>query len=545
MWSRFSLALVLITAFVACGDDDAPVRDGGMDVSTDSGGEDTNATDATRGDRDGDTITDRQEGEGAVDTDGDGTPDSEDDDSDGDGLSDAEEAGDSDPATAAIDTDGDGTEDFRDLDSDDDGLPDRIEEMRGTDRLDRDSDGDGVDDLVEVAAGTDPLDASEDPRSRGDFFYVVPYEEAPTPERDTLRFTAAIQKADVFFLIDTSRSMQPYIDNITDNLRSSIVPALRDAIPDVWFGVGQFDIAPEDVFPGGLCNGIKSEQGSSDDVAAIEMALRGLSTPCSGYEPYAQTLWLYATNDHPRWTSVSDPMCADGRVGFGCARDDALPIMVVVGDEAFDESFFRSRAGVGFAPTVSELVEAYGEIGGRIIVLGPTAVVGSEDRMSFDPLLEELLEETRSVDRAGEPLLLPTSSFDDASGDLIDAVTRLAGGAALDVSPRLDDRDDDGVNAVDFIDHVEANDSGADGCTAGLAREDRDEDGVLETFVDVPGRTPVCFDLVPAINRIVPPTDTPQVFRGAITLLGDGVTELDARDIYFLVPPRAETMVPF
>lgn len=543
--------LLLTLALSACdpGSGDPPSLDAGaVDGATLPDGGDAGRRpppDAT--DSDGDTIRDLHEGEGRLDTDGDGTPDSEDLDSDDDGYPDAEEAGDADPGTPPVDTDGDGEPDARDFDSDGDGLPDRAEREAGTDRLAQDTDGDGVSDLVEVAAGTDPTDAADDPRSRGDFFFVVPYEEDPTPERDTLLFEAAIRKADVLFLIDTSVSMQPFIDTVLGRLRDRIVPGLSAAIPDVWFGVGEFDILPEDLTPGFDCVGVRNVQPSTGEILRVEAALETLDTPCTGHEPYAQALWLWATGMHGRWAGLADPGCAAGRVGMGCARPDALPIVVLIGDESYRESFFRSDAMVGDAPPLGTLVDAYREISGRVVVLGPT-VTASSFGTEIDPDYAALLRRTGSVDAAGEPLLFPDATFESIGDDVVEAIERLASGAALTVSPAArdhDDPDDMGVDATRFIDRLEANLGGVAPCTGGLEAEDRDGDGVIETFVNVPGRTPVCFDIVPAVNTVVPPGDRPRVFRAAVDVIGDGVTRLDTRDVFFLVPPRPDTMVPF
>jgi hypothetical protein len=47
----------------------------------------------------------------------------------------------------------------------------------------------------------------------------------------------------------------------------------------------------------------------------------------------------------------------------------------------------------------------------------------------------------------------------------------------------------------------------------------------------------VCFDVIPRMNTTVMPTDMPQVFRAIIEVVGDGVTVLDEREVFFLVPP--------
>jgi hypothetical protein len=72
---------------------------------------------------------------------------------------------------------------------------------------------------VEETLGTDTLDNTSHPRAEGNFFFTVPYEEPPSPERDSLAFEAAIPVADVFLVIDTSHSMGGYINNVRRNIR--------------------------------------------------------------------------------------------------------------------------------------------------------------------------------------------------------------------------------------------------------------------------------------------------------------------------------------
>lgn len=48
----------------------------------------------------------------------------------------------------------------------------------------------------------------------------------------------------------------------------------------------------------------------------------------------------------------------------------------------------------------------------------------------------------------------------------------------------------------------------------------------------------MCFDVIPKMNTTVMPTDMPQMFMATIVVEGDGVTVLDTRDIFFLVPPE-------
>jgi hypothetical protein len=39
------------------------------------------------------------------------------------------------------------------------------------------------------------------------------------------------------------------------------------------------------------------------------------------------------------------------------------------------------------------------------------------------------------------------------------------------------------------------------------------------------------------MNTTVMPTASPQLFRAQVDVIGDGVTVLDTRDVYFVVPP--------
>ena len=66
---------------------------------------------------------------------------------------------------------------------------------------------------------------------------------------------------------------------------------------------------------------------------------------------------------------------------------------------------------------------------------------------------------------------------------------------------------------------------------------DTNGDGFRDSFDNVRAGTPVCWKLVSKPNTTVPATNEPQLFRATVVVTGDGVTELDRRDVFFLVPP--------
>ncbi len=553
--SMFLLALGFALAS-ACGPDKGSGSESDGSVQpTDATDHDSGPVDLT--DTDGDTIADAHEGAGRVDTDGDGTPDSEDLDSDGDGIPDAEEAGDADPATRPVDTDGDGIPDFQDYDSDNDGLPDGEEVAAGTDPRNPDTDGDGADDLVETVAGTSPTDPNDNPAANGDFVFLEPYQDDPDPSVSTLVFEPRIRKADVIFLIDTSWSMGGYINNVRQNLVNNIVPGIGQVIQDVQFGIGEFDRSPTQG-PGpsqcpsgrnGTCAGIGCDQPSTSDTQAVLDALSALLPDCGCDEPYAQALWLFATGDTSHWPALPAANCPAGAVGYGCIRQGAVPIVILIGDEHFCESYRLEVPAGHWAPTVDDIISAYQAIGGRVLAMGTTVGKRTQNTKCQGyhwAGYEEIATGTGAVDATGQPLVYEDATSSNVADKVVEAVAQLAGGGAFRLSARIVDPDpSDGVDVTLFVDRIVPNTAGgiADPrdpsrvCVAWNEVADMDGDGVDDHFLNVPGGTPVCFDIYPARNEFVEPTDEPQLFEGVIEVVGDDVSVLDSRSVYFLVPP--------
>ncbi|NIR36359.1 MAG: VWA domain-containing protein, partial [Actinobacteria bacterium] len=246
-------------------------------------------------DSDDDTIGDAEES--TADTDGDGTPDRHDLDSDEDSISDADEAGDTDLDTFAVDTDGDGIADFRDPDSDADGIGDRAEAMNGTDPTNPDSDGDGASDLVETSAGTDPNDGGDNPQANGDFVFVMPFEDTPTPERDTLDFATNIRNADVYFLMDTTGSMGSSISSLQTAIRDDLIPGIRAEIPNTFFGIGEFRDYYTSSYGSSGDQPYTNFQDITGDISAAQSATSSY-TPRGGYdgaEAHGQAFYAVAT----------------------------------------------------------------------------------------------------------------------------------------------------------------------------------------------------------------------------------------------------------
>ncbi len=514
------------------GDPQTEVDGGGLG---DGGGAPKPPLDTT--DSDGDHIRDADET--PADTDSDGKPNPSDDDSDGDGIPDADEAGDSDLATPPVDSDQDGVSDFLDPDSDNDGVSDRSEHTRGSDPTKGDTDGDGADDLTEIGAGTDPKDKTSNPEAEGDFFFRVPFQAPPDPPSGVVVFKPEIRAADVYFMMDSSVSMKGEIDAVKNNLVMNILPGVTKSIPDIQIGAGEFDNCPEDIGVGDV--GVRNVASSTASAMSVATAMSSITADGGTKEPYAIAMWLWATGNTTAYPDLAKASCPVGTVGYGCVRDAALPILVMIGDENFSE-------GDGCDAPKSELdvAKALNAIGAKLIVMGPTADDGVNRRDRWLPIATM----TGSVDESGNPLFFATDSAtalqEDDGSLVVGAIEKLANGVPLELTAVVRDDTSDKVDAAQFIERVDAYAKGgvADPrdpstvCVGGLATSDRNSDKYDEFFDSVKPGTPVCFKLITKMNNTVKPTDKPQVFKAFVDVQDDFGRTYDTRDIYFLVPPK-------
>jgi len=512
-------------------------------------------------DSDNDTIMDGHEF--TADTDADGLFDYEDTDTDGDGVPDIEEAGDLALMTAPVDTDDDGTADFRDTDSDNDGLSDADELLYGTSRTIGDTDGDGVVDLVEVAAcpprdtscAGDATNPDSSPRTRGDFVFLVPYMEPPDPVRDTLDFATNLRVADVYFLMDTTGSMGGAITSLRSGLSTpgtGLIDRVRSVIPETWFGVGGFDDYP--VSPYGSAGSDLAYyhfQDMTGDTTIAQAAVNRYATHSGndGPESDVPALWAVATGrglpGMSAWTGdrasgyMGFTACpSDRSEGWPCFRDGAVPIVILMTDIEFHNGPGGTDpytvAGADVAPTYLDAVAALNAANVRVIGIAVSGGGRSD--------LEAIARDTGSVDAAGAPLVSNWSSGSPIGDAVVDQISTLATQAEFDITLVYQDDTSDGVDTrTAFLDHYEANTTGSveRGCEPRDA-VDSDGDGWDDMFENVSGGARVCFDIVVKQNDTVMPTPHAQLFQATLRILGDGFTELDARTIYFLVPPHIE-----
>jgi hypothetical protein len=522
-------------------------------------------------DSDSDGIFD--EFETGADFDRDGIPNYLDPDSDGDGFTDREEHRVS-QGCSASDLDGDGNFDFLDLDADGDGLSEVEERDRYfTDPFNPDTDADGFTDLAEVATGRDPADASS--RIPEEAFYVVlPYNGAAV-ERE-LVFGTTVRKADVFFMMDRTGSMTGEAAQLRSGL-SSIVTQMAESIRDIGVGFGGFagfggraagrqcETVPGF---GEICT--DGEGNASDtpfhlysvittdraqmvrDVGALQ-ADQGGATWASSNE----ALFQAATGDGILpWVGpqscVSVPDEVGRRYGYPCFRPGALPIMVVLTDTSSKNGPLTSGVpGGNYDPadftmgppphTYAETLSALQRIGARVIgVLSGTEVTNPTPRAQF----ETWARETGTVNASGAPILFEINSNGTGlDSSIVAAIRTLAEETPQDISTTVRDgadRPDDigPVNAAMFIKAITPV-SLFDGAVAHPCPDATRCDDAR--FFDVTPGGRVTFR-VRFLNDFREPRSHAQVFLATIVVLGNGVAELDQREVIIVVPAGS---VPF
>lgn len=504
--------------------------------------------------------------EGFLDWDGDGKPASADTDADGDGIPDAIEVGD-DPLNP-VDADSDGTPDFGDSDSDNDGLSDGQEDLNLDGNFDpgesdptvEDTDNDGYPDVVEWAAGTNPDDVN-DGLSPDDFFFLLPYEG--DPQQDDLDFSTDINKADVFFEIDTTGSMGDEIATLRDSLQTVIVPGLDAIIDDVAMGVSSFRDFPITGFGDVADLPFELTQRITNDISAVQAGIDALVA--DGGADFAESgmeaLYQAVTGEGVAWYSGAvgevpkfiaydgyDPSLGHGLLGGAGFRAGALPIVIHATDAPFHEG--TDYNGELEPHSRDQAVAAARAMGARFIGLlqqgepkGPLKAIARETGALVSPTAWGPFETQCHTGPSGMleppeldgqcPLVFSMSFGGGGAGEqVVEAIDRLVSFAAIDISgiPVADPDQLPGVDTSGFI-------------TAITPVAPAPPGSVIngDVFENVLPGNPVKFT-VSAENRIVPGRRAAQFFRVTIRVRGSAVTVLDERDVFVVVP--AATFIP-
>jgi hypothetical protein len=287
--------------------------------------------------------------------------------------------------------------------------------------------------------------------------------------------------------------------------------------------------------------------GSPNGVPDILEAVTGL--PChggnDGQESTGPALWATATGMGLSWDysgysgSIPDQSCPSipdemgARFGYPCFRPGALPIILVFGDYQWHNGPGGSSPYPWPAPTYEETVTELNAIGARVIPITNSFGTPPSD-------YTQIAIDTGTVRADGTPLVFSISTggtgLDSA---VVDAVVELTSGTPQDVNTRTENvpGNPDDVDATGFIKSIVPDEGYRDG-VAGVGYDSKDD----TTFYGVIPGTEVDFD-IDFHNDFRPPASVTEIFQARIIVVGNGVADLDSRNVYILVPPEGGTIL--
>jgi len=373
-----------------------------------------------------------------------------------------------------------------------------------------------------------------------------------------LKFSTNIKQADVAFVMDTTGSMSSSIDALKNALAGSLLAQLQAAIPSVGMA-----IVDHKDFDQGDPWGVNVRQTITTTLSLAQSAVNAMSASGGGDEPEAQVGAMYfaltgqANNGSPSiGAHVPASPGAFGGVDF---RPGSVPVVVEISDASWhDPSGSASIAALktAFASTNAKFVNVADSSFGSAPETQPNdlsdatgssvppSAFGTVPGCSAGQCCTGINGAGRAPAGPGGTCRLNflSSSGGGLSSGVVSAIQAIAVGSTFDVTatPSNDPKNPNGVDATKFIKALRAMDEGnpANGCPAAPAK-DSNGDGIKDTFLAVKAGTPVCFEVIPAMNNGVMPTSDPQFFNAFIDVIAvQGDLHLDKRSVLFLVPPK-------
>src|SRR5262249_17242616 len=94
---------------------------------------------------------------------------------------------------------------------------------------------------------SDPRDPTVTPGTLGKFYFVLPYQDAPSPAENIVPLRTNLNQGDVAFVVDTTATMGGEIQNLKSGL-AGIIQTLTATIPDRAVGIAGFDDFPTGLY---------------------------------------------------------------------------------------------------------------------------------------------------------------------------------------------------------------------------------------------------------------------------------------------------------
>jgi len=434
-----------------------------------------------------------------------------------------------------------------------------------------------------------------------DFFFVLPFADPDGPQEKPLTFTTDVKALDVFVNMDTTGSMGGPIANLQSSITSTVIPGIEMQIPDTYFGAGVFEDFPVVPFGEPICDYFGPSDPDqpfellaeiTDVSADVQTAVNAMTLGGPGGQPigcgnntpeaHFESLYQIATGEGILGPGVTNVPANSSGIGGVAFRDGSLPVIVSITDAISNEDdagnaclgsegYVNNAAVANVAHSGEETLDALAAICARVVTVvvqdfGPTCsaladadLLAHETGAVIPPEAWDLAPGGRpagcpadqcctGTDGVGVPAdgdglcpLIYRVNFDGLGlgAGLLDGVQNLATYAAFDVTTQVTGGNEDteglplppGTTTADFILSVTPLEAGAvplPGAPDPMLTED--------AFLDVIPNTPVTFT-VEAFNSFLPQGTQPRLFIAEITVLADGCSDLDTRQVFILVPP--------
>ena len=339
--------------------------------------------------------------------------------------------------------------------------------------------------------------------------------------------------ADVAFLVDVTGSMTGVIDQLQRAIRDTLVPALRDEIPDVRFSISSFADFPVDPYGGEGDVPYITRTPMTSDVDAVTRAVGTLVANGGSDGPEAQVEGLYqlATGEGRIGSIEYVPRasCPPGTFGAVCFRTGVLPLVFVFTDIISHEGPGRSDP---YDPTVlgtmpATYSDAITALNARTM---PVVTFWAGGDPTIPDAARQLARDTGAVDTLGEPLVFGIGrAGTDLVAQVLEAVGTVGSGLATDIDVVLvDPTPGDGIDSVALVADViplrAEPASGIDGIDVANAR-----------FLGVRGSTRVVYRIDMRTDLVVQRA-TPQEVLLDVQFRADGSSILRVTRLRFLVP---------
>ena len=380
-----------------------------------------------------------------------------------------------------------------------------------------------------------------------DFFFVVPYNENPTPKSDVLKFSTNIKQADVAFSMDTTASMGSSINNLKSSLQGTLLAQLQAAIPNVGLAIVDFRDTGDSWV-------VKVRQPITTNLGLAQSAVGAMTAGGGGDIPEASISSMqFILDGKANGTVAAHANTVPGTFGGVDFRAGSVPVVVNITDADWHDpsgNATMTTLKAAYAATKAKFVavtennnnetqaNALSDATGSNV---PPAAFGAG--CAAGQCCNGVNGAARAPTGPGGTCRLNflSTSGNGVGSSIVKAISAIAVGTTFDVQAVAsnDPKNAKGVDATKFIKAIRAMDEGnpTEGCPAAPAK-DSDGDGIKDTFIAVKAGTPVCFEVIPAMNTTVPPTLDPQFFNAFIDVMGlPGNLKLDTRSVLFLVPP--------